>query len=555
MKNLRIFLTILLIALSMALFSSCSGSGKTICVGQVIDWSFEYEGDVSDLTISAVNEGLAEVVYFDSDGKGTINAKIRGIGNGKTSIKASSSVDEDFERELELTIQYEDLVYIEDGSLCQELTLSNTSAEIYKDDLTVTYTIKTSSDVDKITLSQLESTKRPTYYFEDIIDFIDTEGDIITLNTLTLDKSMVSSELVYNDKGQAYSLTLEQGTDSSAWTVKWNLGNTAVKFVKLDFIDTEGNETHTAYAKCDIHFPRIDVSKGIQPLIATWVKYNLDEPLFFEIDTRTLSAEQRKTYFELGKPEEIFDSSLVSALDGTSEENLSLPHIKNQVLASYPSDRITFMLYYDMSDEERATIAYKNGFSIDKSTFPFAYDILNQSRLIIPSIVTEEASAFEIERMLYSWMVKSYFRDGGLSSYYPIGAEDKCQSTAYGFINGYVCNHFAWSSTFKMLCDMIGIPCSIVNVQKTAGGACDSISADYTINIVRLGEEYYIVDSYSFWQKDEPTDGDYRFFNLTADMASAFYSWIGEGDFNPDSCIYSTYLVDEKTCELLSDIK
>ena len=102
------------------------------------------------------------------------------------------------------------------SSLCQELTLSNTSDEVYKDDLTVTYTAKTSKDVDKITLSQLESTKRPTYYFEDIIDFIDTEG----------------------------------------------------------------GETHTAYTKCDFHFPRIDVSKGVQPLINNWIKYNLDEPLF-----------------------------------------------------------------------------------------------------------------------------------------------------------------------------------------------------------------------------------------------------------------------------------
>ena len=162
---------------------------------------------------------------------------------------------------------------------------------------------------------------------------------------------------------------------------------------------------------------------------------------------------------------------------------------------------------------------------------------------------------FEIERMLYSWMIKSYFRDGGLSSYYPVGAEDKCQNTAYGFINGYECNHLAWSSTFKMLCDMIGIPCATVNVEKTAGGARDSINADYTVNVVRLDDEYYIVDSYSFWQKDEPTDGDYRFFNMTSEKAAAFYSWIDEGDFSLSGCSYTTYLVDDRTAELLSDIK
>ena len=150
------------------------------------------------------------------------------------------------------------------------------------------------------------------------------------------------------------------------------------------------------------------------------------------------------------------------------------------------------MLYYDISDEERATVAYKNGFSIDKSTFRYAHDILSQATLIIPSIADEGMTDFEIERMLYSWMIKSYFRDGGLSSYYPVGAEDKCQNTAYGFINGYECNHLAWSSTFKMLCDMIGIPCATVNVEKTAGGARDSINADYTVNVVRAAQRYQI---------------------------------------------------------------
>lgn len=594
----------------------------TVQVGELYEWGFKYEGKVEELVITATDKSLVEIIYTDPIINGAPNmvrTRVKALNGGKTTITATSSVDDRFKETLNLTIEKDDLVYISEGQFINNITITNSTAELYKDDTLVTYTITTSNLVDQINLIMIDSSSSnyPIRSFGDVLK-VRKEGLVYELYKLEISDNSLTSNLIPYDtgsNGKVYSATREENGENSVWTIRWNLGNTAVKFVEINANDLDTGESHQAYAHLDIHYPKVDVSKGLEPLINLWVKNNVDGPLYFELDTSTLTNDEKYNIYTCNMPNslfldeievllglprtradikassygdihkiddvdndtlynEIFNASfiyrdnfismlstygMVTTLDNSSPLNIeTYPQVTENVLATYYFDGPTYMFYYPIEDETRAIIAYQNDYEIDESLFPYAYSILEKATEVLNEIINPSMTLFEKEKAIYTWMLKNYYDNDGLSTEYPEDEEAKniYIKTAYGLLNGYYGDCMGWSGTFYTLCNMAGVPCATLDVKSTSegesGGPSENFIANHRINLIKIDGEYYFVESFWSWQKTDPTDGDYRFMNMTTDIASQYYIWMNEDGFGPILCDYTTYLVDANTGELLN---
>lgn len=69
----------------------------------------------------------------------------------------------------------------------------------------------------------------------------------------------------------------------------------------------------------------------------------------------------------------------------------------------------------------------------------------------------------------------------------------------------------AWSDTFYTLCNMAGLEVVTVNVcSAEVGGVSEAFMPDHRMNVIKINNEYYFVDSFWSWQKVSPNEGTYR---------------------------------------------
>ncbi len=570
----------------------------------LFDWAdFRYDGNIEDLEITSSDEKVFQVLCAELNENGFVYITLRAFGVGTATLTAKTA-DGSFLEERTVGVQKEKPVYIGQGELCESITLDKTEAEVYKDDTTVTYTVTTSNDVDKIELIQLELTYGQRY-FEDFVQYRYDENYATEIYKLEIDDTKLVDSLTLDESnGRYYAASKSTEGGKTVWTIKRNLGDTAVRFVQVNTIDSDTNTRQENYVRLNIEYPLVDASLGLEGVIKRWVELNLDKPFLYEIDTRTLTDEQMKIYLSregesiysneefvlLGMLEKrsvllrddykvdtvdnqtlydkIFDASaiyrgnfvrklnvygMVTYLDSTEvAENFFSDIIDmDRILVNGNYEARTYAYYYTISDEIRAVIAYENGFEIDAEKFPYAHSILERASAVLDEIITDGMTDFEKEKAIYTWMYEQ-----GLKEFTP-PPEDVDEynliKTAYGLLNGYGGDCMGWSGTFFTLCNMAGVECSTVDVQTTApgqtGGAAESFMADHRINLVRLDGEYYFVDSH--WSYQQGEKGEYKTLNMTSDAASESYIWRNEEIFGPVPCNYETYLVDAHTGELL----
>lgn len=607
---------LLLISISLMLvlicFFGCSDKTKEdVSVGEAFEWSFEYKGELSDITYEISDNTLAQIVYTSSPSDKRIVTRVRALSDGEATIVARNG-DKKIAT-LKLTISREDASYVEDGVLIDNIAIENSCLELYRSDATVTYKITTKKLVDEISFMMFDSSDpyTPLFAYEDAKKVLDA-GTYYELYTLTVDGATNGSVKYDSGKnGKAYSVSRTESGDSATWEIKWNLGNTAVKFVQIVALDKDTQTTHKALAHLDIRYPTFKSNGDFEEILKLWVKANVDGPLFFSLDTSDMTPEQARVHFEdravtewadddafaiMGFPlsrsdlasssasnmlalsqvntktlyDAIFDKSaiyrdnsisylashaMVTPLDDSNPKNQeTLSFLKENVLAGDLSNR-TYAFYYPISDEIRAIIAYQNGYEINKTLFPYAHGILEGGAYVLSTILEKDMTDFEKEREIYAWMVRN--QQNQTNELFPGLTEAEKYpyiKTAYGFFNGYGGDCMGYSSTFFTLCNMAGVPCSTVDVLAVGGGASDSFTPNHRINLVRLDGEYYFVEAFWFYQKETGTEGDFRYVNMTTEKASTLYSWASDELFGPPVCDYSTYLVHENTFELLSEI-
>lgn len=602
-----------------SIFISINDSNETLILGEResrILLMAELPSD-GNLTIECSREDVLSYRYeyyptVDANGLvASIELFITPIGVGETTIKIYYPEHPDAILEIPFKVVEEEPVYLGEGTLCGSISVDKTHAEVYRDDTAVTYTVVTSTDVDRLEFFQLSNDYYlPVNTFAELMGL--EEEWVFALDSLVVDAASLSAETVYLPKTKtSYSAIRQEENGHYVWTVTWDLGNTAVAFVQVNAVDQDAGITDESYVKLNITYPEYDVSDGLQTIINRWVELNLTEPLIFTVDTETLTEYQQYVFFRQNQPQLlfmdevemlmgnptrrsalqedplsrlknltdrefydiIFDNNviyrrtfasqlqqygMVACMLGNSRYGHSYPQLEGKQILAFGSEQPVFFFHYEIYDETRALIAYENGYEIDKDKFPYAHDILEKGRAVIEEIITEGMTDFEKEKAIYDWMIENYYKGVKVSPEMgdPLNPNPEwlaCTKSAYGILNQYEADCMGWSGAFYLLCNMAGIPCSTFSCNSQVKGGADEgfEMADHRINVVRLDGEYYFVEVFWFYQKSDPSEGDYRFMNMTAEQAALEYSWPGSDGFAPNFCDSTTHQVDEHTGELV----
>ncbi len=547
---------------------------KTIGVGQL------YEEIVSGVGITAVlsDETVVklESLNLHQSGEHSI-CTVRGLKEGTAVITFLESDGVTVIEQHEYTVKEEETVRVGEGKLVSDITVDKTTAEIYRDDTLVTYTFTTSSDVDRLEFVQVTHIDQK-FLFDEMIEAEAREDKnlvIFELDKLIIDETSLTEALVENEAlGTLYSATKTVSGDTATWTVKWDLGATAVRFIRIKAIDTETNTKQTNYVKLNFTYPVVsNDEEGFAKVVELFIKSNSTAPLLFKLNDGAIEFSNDYHTIFIGKGTNFLNRFNNTAIyGGNSIEYLTpyasvMPYSVHDFISkeygytekfgdknvlcdfSYYYGH-TLGFYYPITDELRAVIAYQNGYEIDEELFPYAHSILERASAVLDEIITDGMTDFEKEKAIYTWMYEQGLKELTPT---PEGVEEyKVFKTAYGLLNNYGGDCMGWSGTFYTLCNMAGLDCVTVDVRAEAGGAADEFYADHRINMIRLDGEYYFVEAFWSYQKEDPSDGTYRYMNMTTEKAATEYTWLTEENGGPFVCDYENYLVDEQTGELLN---
>lgn len=530
---------------------------------------------ISDESVLKINDLLV------ADGKDVTTFTVQGLKNGTVTVSFIASDGATVLEHHEYTVKDEETVRICEGNLISDVSVDKTTAEVYSDDTLVTYTVKTSADVDRLEFVQLTHTYQ-MFFFDELIEEEarpDKDLVIFELDSLTVDESTLSDTLVKNEaKRTFYSATRAVSGDTATWTVKWDLGDTAVRFIRIKAFDKDSNAEQASYVKLNITFPTVSYdAEGYAEAIKLFVKSNSTYPLFFKTDYEGNWDFNDLNNLFRGNGDNFADRFADTAVyGGNSVEYITnyLPVIsydthgfmqkwdsyveifgdKNILCDFGPRYGFTLSFYYPISDELRAVIAYQNGYEIDEALFPYAHSILDSATAVLEEIITDGMTDFEKEKAIYTWLYERGV-NGSENGWTPLPdgvSEQKAITTAYGILNNYGGNCMGWSGAFYTLCNMAGLDCVTVDVKADAGGAAEDFIADHRINMIKLDGEYYFVEAFWSWQKSDPSDGTYRYMNMSTEKAATLYTWLVEEKGGPFVCDYESYLVNEQTGEPLS---
>lgn len=544
----------------------------------------------NNITLKVDDESIIKILSFEDNlATQVCYYRFYGLKEGTTYISYVSNETNKIIAKHKCVVKNEDTVHISEGSLVDSINIDNTEAIIYTDQTEVTYTIVTSKDVDRIELAQLYHKFSAHLYNEIIGDDVDGNDRIIELDKIVIDKSVLNGKKQVNEKlNTSFSATRSESQDKATWVIKWDLGYTAVKFVRIKAVASLSNNYQTCYVKLNIDYPKIDLGEdGYIELIKKFVEYNLTTPYLFrydidddpsspylvEGDVMPLYSEEysKFKYLKATPYEESFENSLF--FGGTSVLYLAnyawiIPYVTDEYYETlsymFNGKKVLFDFYfyssgtvggfyYPISNELRALVAYKYGYEIDKELFPIAYSILEKGSKVVKEIITDDMTDFEKEKAIYDWLNKLGV-EAMTNKYLPIPSgmeENLVYKTAYGIFNNYGGDCMGWSSAFYVLCQMAGLECMVFDCRTDTGGPVDKLEYNHRCNVIKLDDEYYFVDT--FWSVTPSfieAGTVYAFMNMNTDDAIKNYQW--KKEFGPLHYDYKTYLVDDKTGELLN---
>lgn len=554
------------------------GERKLVVVGES-DWS------TITYTPLSWNQTIARVDDW-YNGENVSAYYVYGVETGTTII---SCVDKDGKTlcNQEITVVKDDTVRIESGNLIQSVEVDKTQAVLYYDDTAVTYTVKTSAAVEKLVFSQITTVNETAYTFSELIS---KSNAVITLDEIVIEADDMPSVAVGNKKlGTCYTATRREEEGVATWTVQWDLGATAVRFIRVSAWN--GVKKHDSYVHLDITYPVFEAKEekaeeDFVKLMDLFIRSNSDTPLLFKTDSFADGSFGDWTYAEqfdrlraFNPFAERFIDTLLwgdNAMYVLEPYDIVMPYTQGggddssekfngkNILCGYAADGYTLGFYYPISNELRAIWAYKYNFAIDKDAFPYAHAILEKASAVIDEIIRDGMTDFEKERAIYTWMYElgmDIVENGTKQMPDGVYGNETLEymhiKTAYGLLEGYGGDCMAWSSLFHTLCNMVDVDCVTISLLTVGngeiGGPAELKKVNHRANIVRLDNEYYFVESFWAYQKTSETDGAYRYMNMTWDKAKQYYYWSNTEQNGPEYFNDSTYLVDEHTGELLSN--
>lgn len=541
-------------------------------------------------TVYVSDKNIIEVVDHYAYDNGDRVTYLRGVGKGTAVISVIGESGETLVN-YKFTVVKDDLTYLGEGDLVKSIDIENTDAVVYYDDTLVTYTIKTAASVDKIVLTQIASQWRydsKGYFYEGIMELEDgisvvsPEG-IEVLDTLTINASALTDKLVDIHYGTRYSATRTVNGDEATWVIKWDLGKTAVKYIRINTYDTAADNMQRSYAHLNITYPVFD-EDDFETLMDLYIRTGEQTPIFFRREMPFTNPDVGATNFDeyvnfIGQNKNFYDSFINTSIYGNNSVFRVVQHgiatKVNQrdsfdfleevmggkrVLCSGEYPTIAFC-YPQLTHDFRALWAYQHGFDLDKDKLPYDYAILHKASAVIDEIIKDGMTDFEKEVAIYTWLYEYGANLDPMLEEHDIPFTDlpeDVQKSSYAVFERYGGDCMSYSSAFYLLCNMAGLDCASVSLQTlhgtTNGGpvAAEDFFPNHSANVIKLDGEYYFVDAFWSWQKSSDDDGTYRYLNMTGEKAAQHYTWIVPKEGGPDTFNYTSYLVDEHTGELLN---
>lgn len=542
-------------------------------------------------TVYVSNKNIIEVVDHYAYAIDNRGAYLHGIGEGTAVISVIGESGETLVN-YRFTVVKDDLTYLGEGDLVKSIDIENTDAVVYYDDTLVTYTLKTAASVDKIVLTQIASKWRydeKGYFYEGIIELEDNpsasslEG-IEVLDTLTINASNLTDKLVDIHYGTRYSATRTVRGDEATWVIKWDLGKTAVKYIRINTYDTAADKMQRSYAHLNITYP-VFGEDDFETLIDLYIRSNELTPIFFRSDVLYTGPDVGHVYFAdqyvkfIGQTMDFYDAFIDTSIYGRNSVLTILQHgITTRVIQTDSFDFLEEFMggkrvlcsgeyptmafcYPTISLDFRALWAYKHGFDFDKDKLPYEYAILHKASAVIDEIIKEGMTDFEKEMAIYTWLYELGANCDPRLEEHDIPFEDlpvDVQKSSYAVFERYGGDCMSWSGAFYLLCNMADLDCVSVSLQSVGdasnGGPVDNghLRPNHRANVIKLDDEYYFVEAFWSWQKTSDDDGTYRYFNMTGETAAKLYAWADPEFGGPDTFNYTSYLVDAHTGELLN---
>lgn len=552
-----------------------------IGVGERYDITVSADGDFTPISWDT-SIAKVERKFENNISKGFV---VYGVGGGSVIISIVSENGETIANH-KITVNKDSTTYLGGSTLIKNISVDNADATVYYDDTLVTYTIRTTTGVDKLEFSQLAAKANAIqggYYYSTFIQTVKERPEAIaTLDSLTIDLNSLTDTLIDKEYDTRYSATRTVDGNVATWTVKWDLGATAVKYIQIQAFDSSNGKSQTSYAHLNIVYPKFGgTDKDFETLFDLFIKTNSTVPILFEstkeYNIEDYAVEDFATQYDRFRGfcnfSELFsDTTIYSGIQAMTNYGIATPFSlsdydpsnffqgKKVLCQASGLEAGTMGFYNPISNEIRAVWAYLHGYEIDKEKFPYAYDILQKASKIIDEIITDGMTDLEKEIAIYTWIYEwgNALATGELK-YEPIpeGLSDyNSQKTAYALLNKYGGDCMAYSATFYMLCNMVGVDCVAVSLSSTTiGGAMEKPYIDHRANVVKLDGEYYFVEAFWSWQKLDSSDGTYRYCNMTTEQAAKIYGWALEENGGPFEFNYTTYLVDEHTGKPLNENK
>lgn len=558
---------------------------KRLGVGQryffYIDSDEKYTAYSWDTNVAKIETYFADGQSFGSD------YYIYGVKGGETIISVVGESGKTLYNHKVIIVEDEP-VYLGKGNLVKSIDVKNADATVYYDDTLVTYTVKTAATVDELVFSQVTPSPEQDgllgYDYDSLIELDNKTSDgLMELDTLTVTSNTLTDTFVNKEHGVRYKATRKLDGDEATWIVQWDLGATAVKYVRITAFDNLANEKQTNYAHLNITYPQFGgTDNDFLSLFDLFIKSNSTSAILFEStkeydevyhgaeffwkqldafnNAPSFAFEERFTNTTLFGGNSInhimpygISTSLMLSNMHTIEELLNG---KNVLCQRNVFEKAVMAFYYPISDELRAVWAYQHNYTIDKEKFPYAYDILQKASAILDEIIQDDMTDFQKEKAIYTWLYEwgNAFNTGKMQLVTPPEglSQELIVKSSYGLFNKYGGDCSAYSGAFYTLCNMAGLQCVTVDLSTEGGGAKEELNPDHRANVVKLDNEYYFVEAFWSWQKTSDEEGTYRFLNFSTTTASTYYAWNivqngGPGEFN-----YTSYLVDEQTGELLN---
>lgn len=540
---------------------SCTGVTAVVSDETVIrieSMTENAESGTTEYTVRGLLPGTATVSFVTPDGK-TVNQHLYTVGKRAA--------------------------HIGKGGLLSDISVDKYFATVYQDSTLITYTITTKASVDRLEFTQITDTDQSDTFDALIKAEKRTDREVILeFNHVVIDKNQLSDVFVHDEThGIKYAASRAVDGDTATWTVQLDFGNTAVAFVRIKAYDDDANASQANYVKLSIVYPVFDnTDEDFAKLVNLLVQTNATTPIMFksasgDLDDFVYYYQQQHLLFityGLDYHDRFTNTILFGGTSVTSipPYGIVTPCTTQNFIGNYfPTELFcgkrvlcdkpskngnTLAFYHPLSDELRAIVAYQNGYEIDGEKFPYAKSIYDKMIPLIGELIHDGMTDFEKERAIYTWLYE-FGVNASINGYAPIpdGVDtDKVTDTAFGILNNYGGMCMGYSATFKLLCNLAGLECATVDLVTTqTGGADENLpDADHQANIIKLDDEYYFVESFWSSQKVNPSDGTYRYFNMTSEEAAEHYSWATEDKGGPFVCDGTTYRVDIYTGELLT---